>query len=95
MKNLANGQETESCVSDNLSTSEAQLASLPTSEWLTAAEAAAYLKVKVRTLLEWTRQGKVKGYILSGTHRVTWRFLVLDLDATMKAPSVAESGGIR
>jgi excisionase family DNA binding protein len=38
-------------------------------EWLTAMEAAAYLKVKVRTLLLWARQGKVKGFALSGTKR--------------------------
>jgi excisionase family DNA binding protein len=34
------------------------------SEWLTAGEAASYLKVEPRTLLMWTRQGKVKGYVL-------------------------------
>jgi excisionase family DNA binding protein len=59
------------------------------SEWLTAAEAAQYLKVQARTLLMWARQGKVKGYTLSGTHRITWRFRVGDLDATLLAPSVA------
>jgi excisionase family DNA binding protein len=37
--------------------------------WLTAAEAAAYLKVKSRTLLLWVRQGKVKAFALSGTRR--------------------------
>ena len=39
------------------------------SEWLTASEAAQYLKVKVRTLLLWVRQGKVKAFALSGTKR--------------------------
>jgi excisionase family DNA binding protein len=52
-------------------------------EWLTAAEAARYLKVKKRTLLFWVRLGKVKGYPLSGTQRRTWRFLKLDLDDTI------------
>lgn len=54
-----------------------------TLEWLTAAEAARYLKVKSRTLLFWVRLGKVKGYPLSGTQRRTWRFLKIDLDDTI------------
>ena len=61
------------------------------SEWLTAAEAAAYVKVKVRTLLLWARQGKVKGYLLSGTsrhRRHVWRFRRSDLDAMLTGPSV-------
>ena len=52
-------------------------------EWLTAAEAAQYLKVKKRTLLFWARRGKVKGYPLSGTERHIWRFLKSDLDSTI------------
>ena len=44
------------------------------SEWLTAIEGAKYLKVKVRTLLLWVRQGKVKAFALSGTKRRVWRF---------------------
>ncbi|MBZ5720716.1 MAG: helix-turn-helix domain-containing protein [Acidobacteriia bacterium] len=62
---------------------------IPQSEWLTAVEAAAYLKVKVRTLLLWVRQGKVKGYALSGTQRCVWRFQHCDLDAMLTQPSVA------
>jgi excisionase family DNA binding protein len=61
----------------------------PTSQWLTATEAAAYLKVEARTLLMWARQGRVKGYILSGTERITWRFLTADLDGMLHSPSVA------
>jgi excisionase family DNA binding protein len=61
--------------------------------WLTASEAAQYLRIEPRTLLLWARQGKVKGYILSGTKRVTWRFRVEDLDATMSPPSVALKNG--
>jgi len=57
--------------------------------WLTATEAAAYLKVEPRTLLMWARQGKIKGFVLSGTQRVTWRFRKEDLDRTMSTPSVA------
>jgi excisionase family DNA binding protein len=32
------------------------------SEWLTATEAASYLRTKPRTILLWARQGHVKGY---------------------------------
>jgi excisionase family DNA binding protein len=52
-------------------------------EWLTANEAAQYLKVKPRTLLVWAKQGKVRGYVLSGTERRVWRFLRTDLDAQL------------
>jgi len=61
--------------------------------WLTATEAAQYLRVEPRTLLMWARQGKVKGYVLSGTKRVRWRFRTEDLDATMSPPSVALKNG--
>lgn len=61
------------------------------SEWLTAMEAAAYLKVKVRTLLLWVRQGKVKGFALSGTKRRVWRFRQADLDATLMESAVLRS----
>jgi excisionase family DNA binding protein len=63
------------------------------SVWLTASEAAQYLRVEPRTLLMWARQGRVKGYVLSGTQRVTWRFRAEDLDATMSPPSVALRNG--
>ncbi len=52
-------------------------------EWLTAKEAAAHLRVKARTLLLWTRQGKLKGYALSGGRRHVWRYLREDLDAAL------------
>jgi excisionase family DNA binding protein len=58
-------------------------------EWLTAAEAAQHLKVKTRTLLHWVKQGKVKGYALSGTERRTWRFLRADLDAGLLANPIS------
>jgi excisionase family DNA binding protein len=57
-------------------------------EWLTAKEAAKYLKVKTRTLLLWARQGKIKGYQLSGLRRHVWRFRRADLDASLVVPSV-------
>jgi excisionase family DNA binding protein len=55
-----------------------------TATWLTAKEAATYLKVAHRTLLYWARQGKVKAHVLSGTQRQTWRFRQADLDACFK-----------
>jgi len=66
-------------------------------EWLTAAEAAAYLKVKVRTLLLWVRQGKVKAFALSGIKRRVWRFRQVDLDAVFLEAVVlpSESPSVR
>ena len=61
-------------------------------EWLTAEEAAEHLRVKYRTLLLWTRQGKVKGYPLPGVTRHVWRYLQSDLDATLLSPSVRPEG---
>jgi len=61
------------------------------SEWLTANEAAQYLRVKVRTLLLWVRQGKVKGFALSGIKRRVWRFRQQDLDAALLESAVLPS----
>jgi excisionase family DNA binding protein len=58
------------------------------SEWLTASEAAAYLKVKVRTLLLWVRQGKIQAYALSDTKRRIWRFRREDLDSALLSKPV-------
>jgi excisionase family DNA binding protein len=63
----------------------------PPAEWLTAAEAAHHLKVKVRTLLLWVRQGKVKAFALSGTKRRVWRFRRFDLDAALLESPVLPS----
>lgn len=54
-------------------------------EWLTAEEAAAHLKVKTRTLLLWVRQKKIRGYVLSGIKRRVWRFRKADLDTMLFA----------
>lgn len=54
-----------------------------TLESLTANEAAEHLKIKPRTLLLWAKQGKVKGYNLSGTKRYVWRFLRRDSDSAL------------
>ena len=60
-------------------------------EWLTATEAAAYLKVEVRTLLKWTRKGQLKGYSLSGIKRRVWRYLRADLDNALIGNPVVDS----
>jgi len=65
------------------------------SSWLTAEEAAEHLKVRTRTLLQWVRQGKVKGYVLSGVRRHVWRFRLVDLDATLELPSVCPKGMVQ
>ena len=67
------------------------MSTLTQSDWLTAAEAAAYLKVKPRSLLLWVRQGKVKAYALSGTKRRVWRFRKEDLDAALFSSPVIPS----
>ena len=61
------------------------------SDWLTASEAADYLKVKARSLLLWVRQGKMKAYALSGTKRRVWRFRKEDLDSVLFASPVIPS----
>ena len=61
---------------------------IPQSDWLTASEAAEYLKVKKRSLLLWVRRGKVKAYALSGTKRRIWRFRREDLDSALFASVV-------
>jgi excisionase family DNA binding protein len=69
--------------------------SLLENNWLTAAEAAAYLKVTPRTLLDWTRQGKVKAFQLSGITRHVWRFRQSDLDAMLVPSSAGSADGRR
>jgi len=63
----------------------------PNEEWLTAAEAAQHLRLKTRTLLLWTRQGKIRGFALSGTRRRVWRFRREDLDAAVLSRNVLDS----
>jgi excisionase family DNA binding protein len=53
--------------------------------WLTAQEAAEHLRVKTRTLLQWVRQKKIPGYVLSGNRRKVWRFRKVDLDRWLLA----------
>ena len=63
----------------------------PTSEWLTASEAATYLKVAHRTLVRWARLGLIPAHCLSGESRRTWRFLRSELDAKLCASSVGSA----
>lgn len=72
-----------------MATQANQSGPLLVSEWLTASEAALYLKVRTRTVLLWVRQGKLRGYALSGAKRHVWRFRAADLDRMMVEPSVA------
>jgi len=63
-------------------------------EWLTSTEAGRHLKVSPRTVVQWAKAGKIPGHRLSGSKRITWRFLRSELDATMLPPSAAEPGGL-
>jgi excisionase family DNA binding protein len=59
-------------------------------EWMTAKEAADYLRVPVRTFLVWVRRGQIKGYSLSGTKRHVRRFLKVDLDAALGITAITK-----
>ena len=61
---------------------------------MNAKEAAAYLRIDPRTLLRWTREGKVRGFALSGTTRRVWRFRREDLDAKLCLPAVPQAKGV-
>ena len=72
------------------------------SPWLNAREAAHYLRVAHRTVLEWAKTGRIPAHRLSGTLRCTYRFSADELDAflrgekrpcaTVGPPSAAENG---
>lgn len=65
-------------------TSAAELSSdAPHSTWLTAAEAARYLKIKTRTILFWAWCGKIKAYSMTGATPSVWRFAQRDADAIL------------
>lgn len=65
-------------------------------EWLTSTEAALYLKIDRRTLLQYARQGKVQAYILSGTQRHVLRFKISDLDAMLTvSPTLSSDEKVR
>jgi excisionase family DNA binding protein len=63
------------------------------SPWMNAREAAQYLRVAHRTVLQWAKEGRIPAHRLSGTLRVTYRFRAAELDDAMMArPSAAENG---
>lgn len=62
--------------------------------WLTANEAAEHLRVKPRTILKWAKEGHIPAHPLSGSKRVTWRFLKSELNAMLNVPSAAEPGRV-
>jgi len=68
------------------------MSNTPICEWLTATEAAAHLKVKSRTLVRWARGSRVPAHRLSGTGRITWRFLRSELDDMLEASSGPADG---
>jgi excisionase family DNA binding protein len=63
------------------------------SQWLTATEAAQYLRVQPGTVLKWAKEGRIPAHPLSGSKRVTWRFLKSELDSVMLAPPTAAEHG--
>ncbi len=63
------------------------------SPWLDTDEAAAYLKVKRRTLLQWVRDGKLPAHKLSGLQRHVYRFLRPELDAMLVPSSAVTAEG--
>jgi excisionase family DNA binding protein len=62
-------------------------------EWLTATEAAQYLKVRPRTLLLWARQGRIPAHRLSGIRRGIYRFLRRELDLMLGVSSAEPAEG--
>jgi excisionase family DNA binding protein len=83
----------DSSIPNNASASSvADVSSEATSStWLTATEAARYLKIKTRTILFWARSGRIKAYSLTGYKRRVWRFRQCDLDAALFASAVLTS----
>ena len=64
------------------------------SEWMTTAEAAAYVRTKPRTLLKWVREGSIKAWPLHGAKRRTWRFRKEDLDAALGFAGAGNSDSV-
>src|SRR5579871_3083788 len=63
-------------------------------EWMTAEEAAGYLKIERKTLLAWVRRGQIRAYHLSGNKRCIYRFRQQDLDASMAVTAVYQNSVI-
>ncbi len=80
-------------MSASQTTQPAQCAPALPKVWLTSAEAAQYLRVSPRTIIEWAREGKIRGHVLSGVQRHTWRFLSSELDSVMMNPPAVLNEG--
>jgi len=65
------------------------------SQWLTAREAAQYLKIKPRTLLQWAREKRIPAHRLSGIRRCVYRFLKSELDSMLGLSSAGSADGRR
>ena len=55
------------------------------SDYMTAQEAAKYLRVNHRTLLMWARKQQVPAIPLGGAHRKTWLFSKVTLDEHLRS----------
>lgn len=54
-----------------------------TEQWLDTKTAADHIRVKPRTLLSLVKRGLIPAHQLSGSQRVTWRFLASELDRAL------------
>jgi excisionase family DNA binding protein len=62
-------------------------------DWLTANEAAEYVKVQPRTVLQWARERRIPAHRLSGILRCVWRFRKDELDAILCSSSADPAEG--
>lgn len=73
-----------------------------TNDWITAKEAAVYLKLHPSTVLKWAKRGAIPAHKLSRSARVIWRFSKSELDEYLKSrpnvildpASAAETGRV-
>lgn len=61
----------------------------PNSPWLNSLEAAQYLRVAHRTVLQWAKAGRIPAHRVSGSAGVTWRFLRSEMCSTPGYRSIA------
>lgn len=61
----------------------------PLGDYMNSREAAAYLHINHRTLLEWARQGTLPGIPLGGAQRKTWLFSKSAIDDHLRGMMTA------
>jgi excisionase family DNA binding protein len=61
-----------------------------TTQWLTAREAADYLRIATRTLLLYAKSRRIPAHRLSGSQRITYRFRADELDSFLRGKSTAQ-----